>query len=157
MVWLSAIAMLSVCHSSALSASPLAIPPPPPTNTPHHSSLTFSLSALLMRAPVGMTQMHSITTDSQKLLDKLERKDKRRGARTKAVDADLEWLMANGLDAVVEAELLAVTGGGGNLVFADGTEFRIGDGGGGAWTRGALPAGTTRRCSAFCETGPSLL
>ena len=33
------------------------------------------------------------------------------------------------------------------LSFGNGLEFKVGDGGGGMWTRGALPKGTTRKCA----------
>jgi len=49
----------------------------------------------------------SITSESQKLLGKLERKDKRRMAKGKAgSDAELDWLSINGFDALVEAEIM---------------------------------------------------
>ena len=49
----------------------------------------------------------SITSESQKLLGKLERKDKRRMAKGKAgADAELDWLSINGFDALVEAEIM---------------------------------------------------
>lgn len=49
-------------------------------------------------------------SESQKLLDKLERKDKRRTAKGKqAADTELEWLALNGLDALVEAEVMQNT------------------------------------------------
>jgi len=53
-----------------------------------------------------------VTSEKQKLLDKLERKDKRRGGRGRpGADADIDWLGAHGLDALVEAELLRDTQG----------------------------------------------
>ncbi len=46
-------------------------------------------------------------SESQKLLGKLERKDKRRVAKGKAgADAELDWLSINGLDALVESEIM---------------------------------------------------
>lgn len=46
-------------------------------------------------------------TESQKVLSKLERKDKRRAVKGRAgADAELEWLTLNGLDALVEAEVM---------------------------------------------------
>jgi hypothetical protein len=54
----------------------------------------------------------SISSETQKLLGKLERKDRRRrqaggGARSGAgADAELDWLSLNGFDALVEAEVL---------------------------------------------------
>lgn len=33
------------------------------------------------------------------------------------------------------------------LSFSNGLEFKVGEGGGGMWTRGALPKGTTRKCA----------
>lgn len=48
----------------------------------------------------------SVTTSSQKLLDKLERKEKRRTA-ARGGDLDLDWLSAHGFDEVVEAEVNA--------------------------------------------------
>lgn len=53
--------------------------------------------------------MCSISSETQKLLGKLERKDRRRraaGARSGAADAELDWLGLNGFDALVEAEVL---------------------------------------------------
>ena len=46
----------------------------------------------------------SVMTSSQKLLEKLERKDKRRTA-ARGGDLDLDWLGAHGFDEVVEAEV----------------------------------------------------
>ncbi len=52
----------------------------------------------------------SITSESQKLLGKLERKDKRRMAKGRAgADAELDWLSINGVqgfNALVEAEIM---------------------------------------------------
>lgn len=49
-------------------------------------------------------------TESQKVLSKLERKDKRRAVKGRAgADADLEWLTLNGLDALVETEIMQKT------------------------------------------------
>ncbi|KAK9846320.1 hypothetical protein WJX81_001437 [Elliptochloris bilobata] len=88
----------------------------------------------------------SVTSEKQKMLDKLERKDKRRGAKGRAgADADLDWLMAHGFDALVEAEILRDTEGqGGALVVGD-LEFKVAGDEGSQWTRGALPKGTTRK------------
>lgn len=33
------------------------------------------------------------------------------------------------------------------MSFSNGLEFKVGEGGGGMWTRGALPKGTTRKCA----------
>lgn len=53
-----------------------------------------------------------MTSEKQKLLDKMERKDKRRVAKGRAgADADVDWLMAHGFDALVEAEILRETEG----------------------------------------------
>ena len=53
-----------------------------------------------------------MTSEKQKLLDKLVRKDKRRVAKGRAgADADVDWLMAHGFDALVEAEILRDTEG----------------------------------------------
>ena len=61
-----------------------------------------------MSAPLGC----SVTSEKQKLLDKMERKDKRRVAKGRAgADADIDWLMAHGFDALVEAEILRDTEG----------------------------------------------
>ena len=49
--------------------------------------------------------MYSVTTSSQKILDKLERKDKRR-ASARGTDADLDWLATRGFDELVEAEVM---------------------------------------------------
>ena len=49
--------------------------------------------------------MRSVTTSSQKILDKLERKDKRR-AGARGTDADLDWLATRGFDELVEAEIM---------------------------------------------------
>ena len=46
-----------------------------------------------------------MTTSSQKILDKLERKDKRR-AGARGTDADLDWLATRGFDELVEAEVM---------------------------------------------------
>ena len=41
------------------------------------------------------------------MLSKLERKDKRRAVKGKTVaDAELDWLTLNGLDPLVEAEIM---------------------------------------------------
>ncbi len=41
------------------------------------------------------------------MLSKLERKDKRRAVKGRAgTDAELEWLTLNGLDSLVEAEIM---------------------------------------------------
>lgn len=50
--------------------------------------------------------MRRVTTSSQKVLDKLVRKDRRRAERAGA-DADLEWLLVNGFEALLEATLEA--------------------------------------------------
>ena len=53
--------------------------------------------------------MCSISSETQKLLGKLERKDRRRraaGAKSGSADAELDWLSLNGFDALVEAEVL---------------------------------------------------
>ena len=48
-----------------------------------------------------------MTTESQKVLSKLERKDKRRAVKGRAgADAELDWLTLNGLDPLVEAEIM---------------------------------------------------
>ena len=53
-----------------------------------------------------------MTSEKQKLLDKMERKDKRRVAKGRAgADADVDWLMAHGFDALVEAEIMRETEG----------------------------------------------
>ena len=53
-----------------------------------------------------------MTSEKQKLLDKMERKDKRRVAKGRAgADADVDWLMAHGFDALVEAEIMRDTEG----------------------------------------------
>ncbi len=49
--------------------------------------------------------LRSVTTSSQKILDKLERKDKRR-AGARGTDADLDWLATRGFDELVEAEVM---------------------------------------------------
>ena len=46
----------------------------------------------------------SVMTSSQKMLEKMERKDKRRTA-ARGGDPDLDWLGAHGFDEVVEAEV----------------------------------------------------
>ena len=38
------------------------------------------------------------------------------------------------------------------LSFGNGLEFQVGDGGGGTWTKGALPKGTTRKCASQTQT-----
>ena len=49
----------------------------------------------------------SVMTESQKVMSKLERKDKRRAVKGRAgVDADLEWLTLNGLETLIEAEVM---------------------------------------------------
>ena len=48
----------------------------------------------------------SVTTSSQKVLEKLSRKDKRRAERS-GHDADIEWLLVNGFEELLEAELEA--------------------------------------------------
>ena len=54
----------------------------------------------------------SVTSEKQKLLDKMERKGKRRGAKGRAgADADLDWLMTHGFDTLVEAEIMRDTEG----------------------------------------------
>ena len=54
----------------------------------------------------------SVTTDSHKLLEKLKRKGERKGSKVRD-DTDLDWLLVNGFDALVEAEVMRETGGGG--------------------------------------------
>ncbi|CAL8464110.1 g3645 [Coccomyxa elongata] len=86
----------------------------------------------------------SIMSESQKLLGKLERKDKRRVAKGKAgADAELDWLSINGLDALVESEIMRDSKTQG-LVVGD-LEFKIAGDAGGMQTRGALPKGTKRQ------------
>ncbi|KAK9814715.1 hypothetical protein WJX72_010327 [[Myrmecia] bisecta] len=86
----------------------------------------------------------SITSGSQRLLDKLDRKDKRKSAKGKSgLDPDLDWLSVNGIDVLVEAELMRETqASASSLIFNDGMEFKIGDG---TLARNRLPVGTTRR------------
>ncbi len=63
-----------------------------------------SLTALL-DYPAQAAVTRSVTTSSQKILDKLERKDKRR-AGARGTDADLDWLATRGFDELVEAEVM---------------------------------------------------
>ncbi|KAL0039926.1 hypothetical protein WJX77_011783 [Trebouxia sp. C0004] len=87
----------------------------------------------------------SVTSNSQKMLEKLERKDKRRGAKGKAMgDPDLEWLASYGFDVLVEAEVEKATAHQ-TITLATGTEFRIGQGDGSTQVKGALPKGTARK------------
>ena len=53
------------------------------------------------------------------MLDKLNRKDRRRAERGGA-DADLEWLLVNGFEALLEAELDAEQGDSGSIRFHNG-------------------------------------
>ena len=54
-----------------------------------------------------MLLLGSVMTESQKVMSKLERKDKRRAVKGRAgADADLEWLTLNGLEPLIEAEVM---------------------------------------------------
>lgn len=53
-----------------------------------------------------MLSCASVTTSSQKVLEKINRKDKRRADRA-GHDADVEWLLVNGFETLLEAELEA--------------------------------------------------
>lgn len=51
--------------------------------------------------------LSSVMTESQKVMSKLERKDKRRAVKGRTgADADLEWLTLNGLEPLIEAEVM---------------------------------------------------
>ncbi|KAL3133984.1 hypothetical protein ABBQ32_008424 [Trebouxia sp. C0010 RCD-2024] len=87
----------------------------------------------------------SVTSNSQKMLEKLERKDKRRGVKGKAMgDPDLDWLASYGFQVLVEAEVEKATAHQ-TITLGTGTEFRIGQGEGSAHVKGALPKGTARK------------
>lgn len=62
-------------------------------------------------------------TSSQKVLDKLARKDRRRAERAGA-DADLEWLLVNGFEALLEAALEAESASGA-LKFHNGAQPQL--------------------------------
>ena len=51
-------------------------------------------------------------------------------------------LVPNLLRAQVQRNAKSTT-----MSFSNGLEFKVGEGGGGGWTRGALPKGTTRKCA----------
>ena len=54
-----------------------------------------------------MLLLRSVMTESQKVMSKLERKDKRRAVKGRAgADADLEWLTLNGLEPLIEPEVM---------------------------------------------------
>ncbi|CAK0786311.1 hypothetical protein CVIRNUC_009524 [Coccomyxa viridis] len=88
----------------------------------------------------------SVTTESQKVLSKLERKDKRRAVKGRAgTDAELEWLTLNGLDSLVEAEIMqrSEAQGGGALQIGD-LQFMVAGDEDSMMVKGALPKGTVR-------------
>ncbi|GAB4820015.1 hypothetical protein N2152v2_007061 [Parachlorella kessleri] len=94
----------------------------------------------------------SVTSQSQKLISKLERKAERRRARQvlggegagAGGDPDLDWLALNGLGVLMEEEAEKETAHM-RLRLGDGVEFRLGDGTDGLMTKGTLPKGTTRK------------
>ncbi|KAK9868384.1 hypothetical protein WJX84_004044 [Apatococcus fuscideae] len=88
----------------------------------------------------------SVSSRSQQMMEKLERKDKRRFAKGKATgEADQDWLAVNGLSQLLEAEAMRkATQSGSQLLYADGLEFGLGDGSANFGQR-ALPKGTVRK------------
>ncbi|KAK9850259.1 hypothetical protein WJX84_005584 [Apatococcus fuscideae] len=88
----------------------------------------------------------SVSSRSQQMMEKLERKDKRRFAKGKATgEADQDWLAINGLGPLIEAEAMRkAVQSGSQLLYADGLEFGLGDGSTNFGQR-ALPKGTVRK------------
>ena len=89
----------------------------------------------------------SVTSESQKLLGKLERKDKRRatakGARA-SQGAEIDWLLTHGLEALLKAED-SKGGARGGVLHIGGLDFALADEGSAVRKAGALPKGTVRR------------
>ncbi|KAK9785880.1 hypothetical protein WJX73_006814 [Symbiochloris irregularis] len=102
----------------------------------------------------------SVTSGSQKLMEKLERKDKRkaagrgakagaaasRGAASTSVGPELDWLLDNGLGPLLEAEAASKTGGArGGVMNIGGLDFKIASEAERGARAGALPKGTVRK------------
>lgn len=126
-----------------------------PGLAPHRASLVENLRQRIAairgadeaNAPQmpSIAQQFTVKTTMQKLVEKQERKERRKGGQRGARQADVDWLLVNGFSALVEDELMEAQEGAGigpTLVVGD-LEFKIGDGS--ANMPKALPAGTTRK------------